>query len=298
MIDDRLPSLSALRAFAFTAEHGSFSAAGRQLNVTHAAIAQQVRALEAHLGIQLVERRGRGVDLTVPGRMLADDLNAGFSALSAAVRRVLVETERRPVSISMTPSFASDWMMPRLAKLREAEPDIDLMIHPSAALVDLSAGEHDFAIRFGRGDWVDGHADWLMPTTFVIAGAKKFLPGEGAPLVEQLAQCPWLLEIGTEERNLWLKQQGVQVTDGSSVVHLPGNMMLSALREGQGIAATVRLFIEEDVQQGRLHILWEGTSEETGYYLARSKTHLRPTAQAVYDWLLKEAGQEAPQDVP
>ncbi|WP_350333297.1 LysR substrate-binding domain-containing protein [Coralliovum pocilloporae] len=292
-MSDYLPSLSALRAFAATARHGSFSAAGRELNVTHAAVAQQVRALEAHLGLGLVERRGRGVELTALGQSFAHDLNDGFSALSQAVKRVLAQDSVRPVSITMTPSFASDWMMPRLSKFRDAHPDVDLMIHPSTALIDLKTSDHDFAIRFGSGDWPDTASTWLMPTVFVIAGIRDFLPNEEEPLGDQLARYPWLQEVGTEEQQLWLRQQGLEAADGARVTHLPGYMVLSALRQGQGIAATARLFIEDDIKAGHLHILWENDSHNSGYYLVQAQSRLRPSAQTVADWLHQEAQDSA-----
>jgi LysR family transcriptional regulator, glycine cleavage system transcriptional activator len=110
----RLPPLTALRAFAAVAQSGSFSAAARALNVTHAAVAQQVRALEEHLDQPLVARDGRALALTAEGEQLAAALNDGFATMQRGIDALRATDGDRPLRISLTAGFAAQWLMPRL----------------------------------------------------------------------------------------------------------------------------------------------------------------------------------------
>ena len=111
-----LPSLAALRAFEVAARTGSYSAAAQELNVTHAAIAQHVRAVEAHLDTVLMVRDGRAMAPTEVGATLAAELSAGFRQIVEAVEAINADIEARPISVSVTPSFADNWLMPRLTR--------------------------------------------------------------------------------------------------------------------------------------------------------------------------------------
>lgn len=291
-----MPPLSALKAFEVTARCLSFSAAGREMNVTHAAIAQQVRALEKALNVQLVQRQGRGLALTDEGERLAADLRAGFARIRQGVERIIQEEADKPVRITLSPSFASDWLMPRLSGFREAHPDIDLMIHPSTKVVDLKTESFDLAIRYGNGDWPGMQVDKLIATQLVVAGtpalARQVCHGDLAVL----GTLPWLEESGTSDRALWLRQQGLVKGAVSRVTYLPGQMMLAALREGQGIAATTMLFIEDDLKRKTLEVIWSGDNRETGYFLVTATQTPRPAVKAFMRWLkarVRDAEREA-----
>ncbi|MEM0944316.1 MAG: LysR family transcriptional regulator, partial [Pseudomonadota bacterium] len=149
----KLPSLASLRAFEAAARHLGFSAAGRELNVSHAAVAQQVRGLEAFLGLKLVARAGRGLELTPEGVLLADHLAEGFGKISSGIQQLTEAESARPLHITMTPSFAIGWLMPRLPLFREAHPEVELMVNPTVNVVSLADAGYDLAIRFGRGPW-------------------------------------------------------------------------------------------------------------------------------------------------
>jgi LysR family glycine cleavage system transcriptional activator len=112
----QMPALAALRAFEATARTGGFSAAARQLNVTHAAVAQQVRALETRLAVALVWRDGRGLRLTPEGQRLAVALNAGFATIRDGVRALTDGATQKPLTVTLPPAFAAEWLMPRLAR--------------------------------------------------------------------------------------------------------------------------------------------------------------------------------------
>ena len=146
-----LPSLSALRAFAALAQTGSFTRAGEALNVSHAAVSQQVRALEERLGVPLLPRDGRRGVLTAEGERLAAALDTAFLAIGRAVDEVTGADAWRPLQVTTTSAFAMSWLMPRLSEFRHEHPQIELMLNPTAQLVELAPGGVDVAIRFGRG---------------------------------------------------------------------------------------------------------------------------------------------------
>ncbi|MEM6901511.1 MAG: LysR substrate-binding domain-containing protein [Pseudomonadota bacterium] len=148
---DWIPSLNALRAFEATARHLSFVQAAEELHVTPAAVKQLVRKLEETLGLSLIERAGRGLRLTAVGQAGLADLSTGFDGLTRAVHRMLTEGGRHRLIVSVEPSFATGWLVPRLDRFRVCQPDVDVLIDSSSHLVDLLRGDADVAIRFGSG---------------------------------------------------------------------------------------------------------------------------------------------------
>ena len=287
-----LPPLAALRAFEATARHLGFSAAARELNVTHAAVAQQVRALERDLGAALVERSGRALALTPAGAALARDMIEGFATLRAGIARHRQAAAAAPVSIAMTPSFAVSWFLPRMAAFRAAHPGIELSLDPGAELVDMAAGARDIALRWGEGGWPGVEADLILPTSFVVCAAPD--------LVNQIADerdlldLPWFEEQGRSEQVAAVAAMGLGEARARSVTQVPGYMLLAALRDGQGVAATTRLFVEEDVAAGRLRILWEDARPNRGYHLLTRKGRLRPEVETVRRWLRRQAAASRP----
>ena len=132
-----LPSLNSLRAFATVAETGSYTQAGTTLNVSHAAVSQQVKALEARLEMTLVTREGRGIKLTNEGAALARDLATGFDTIRKGVEVLTGVDATRPVQFTMSPAFAMSWLMPRIMEFQLQHPEVTLMLNPTINLVEL-----------------------------------------------------------------------------------------------------------------------------------------------------------------
>ena len=126
----------------------SYSAAGRELNVSHAAVSQQVKALEAHTGLRLVQKAGRGIAPTAEGAVLAARLTESFGQVAETLDDLVSAETERPVHVTMTPSFAVSWFLPRMPMFRVAYPDIDLVVNPTVGLIDLANTECDLAISF------------------------------------------------------------------------------------------------------------------------------------------------------
>ena len=283
-----LPPLTALRAFAALAESGSASAAGDALNVSHAAISQQIKSLEAHMGLTLVERTGRNLGLTPEGRQLAEALDNGFGSIARTVEALTGADAGRPLQISATPSFAAFWLMPRLAAFRQAHPDTDIMIDPTPQIVKIEPGGIDIAIRYGTGDWPGLDAHLLLKSPIVAVAAPSLVDGIEISEPADLVGLPWLQEYGTNEASDWLRAQGVTADRDGGMTQVPGNLLLDGLRNGYGVAVTVHEWVCQDIAAGRLLELFR-EKESAGYYIVSRKGPLRPRAKAFAAWLRREA---------
>lgn len=154
-MSDWLPSLNSLRAFTATARTLSFEKASRELGVTPAAVKQLVRKLEVQLGTSLIERSGRGLRLTAAGAAGLSDLNGGFLNLAAGVQKIRRFDRRSRLVLSVEPSLASLWLVPRLHRFQKIAPDVDVLINTSSHLIDIGGNEADIAIRFGENNRED-----------------------------------------------------------------------------------------------------------------------------------------------
>lgn len=289
----RMPPLAALRAFAAFAETGNLAQAGAALNVSHAAISQQLRALEAHLGVALLDRSGRALALTAEGRQLADALALGFGAIWAAVQDLAGRAADRPLHVSVTPSLAGYWLLPRLAGFSQAHPEVSLRVDPTPQLIDPKPGGIDLALRHGAGPWPGMEVESLLPAPLAVVAAPSLLRGQRIDSPADLAALPWIEELGTNEASAWLAAQGAAAPDAARRIQLPGNLTLESARAGQGVLLIVRLFVEADLAAGRLVELFQ-TREDCFYHIVARPGPLRPAARAFVNWLRREAQRSAP----
>lgn len=287
----KLPPLSALRAFAAYAQTGSLAQAGAALNVSHAAISQQMRGLETHLGLALVDRSGRQMALTAEGAALASALHDGFDRMLETIEALTGANADRPLHIACTPSFAANWLMPRLAGFRAQHPDINLVIDPNPALTDPKPDGTDVALRFGTGPWPGLENQPLMPAPLVVVGAPQLFPDGPPEHPRDLLSLPWLREIGTSETSQWLLMRGVEELYGAAVTQVPGNLMIDGARQGQGVAVTTRLAVEGDLAAGTLLALFEDDTQGAGYHIVTRPGPLRPPLRAFVTWLRKETAK-------
>lgn len=283
-----LPPLSALRAFAAFAQTGNVTDAGDALGVSHAAISQQLRALEGHLDASLLDRSGRGLALTAHGERLAAALKTGFSGILDAVEQITGQQDLRPLHISTTPTFAASWLMPRLSTFREANPQVDLMLDPTPEVVTLGSDGIDLAIRYGAGDWPGLETEMLLNSPMVVVAAPS-LVGEGClPDLKELANFPWIEEFCTSESTRWLRRFGVHKA-AAGLMQVPGNLMLDGARDGQGVVVTVRAFVERDIAAGRLRELHCEEDPNAGYHIVTRPGVMRPALKSFVAWLRREA---------
>lgn len=286
----RLPSLSALRAFCAFVQTGSVTDAGAALNVSHAAISQQLRSLETHLGTPLFDRSNRALELTDEGRDLARALEDGFGRIAAGVEVLASSDAQRALNVGCTPTFASAWLMPRLGSFQIEHPGVDMILTPSPVLTDPSSGAIDVAIRYGNGGWAGLESEPLVASPLVVVAAPSLFKGRIPEEPKDLINYPWLEELGTTESSSWLAARGLSDQRVLSRTEVPGNLMLDGARNGQGVAVSTRIAVAEDLAAGRLIAVFEDRLD-AGYHLVTRPGVQRAPLKAFLRWIRREAGK-------
>jgi LysR family glycine cleavage system transcriptional activator len=289
----RIPSLSALRAFEATARHGGFSAAARELNVTHAAVAQHVRALEADFGVALVSRSAQGMALTRDGRALAEQLAEAFGTIASAVDLLRSQQEERPVRVTLTPAFAEAWLVPRLGIFWQEHPEIEVALHPSTASVDLKRGDHDLAIRFGTGDWPGLCSVPLLGSRYVLVAPPDYANGAGTleELGDPSRHC-WFFAAAAREQQVWGAALGLDFTQIPFQDMQSNPVALAAVRAGLGLSIQSRKIVEKDLADGRLIALAEGEDAGLQYYMVTTEAPRPRNVDRFMKWLVAEAARD------
>ncbi|MGR3493617.1 MAG: LysR family transcriptional regulator [Shimia sp.] len=289
--------LTLLRAFEAAARRGSLSAAARELNVTHAAIAQNVRKLERDLGQSLLIRSGAGMTTTPTGAQLARDLGEGFSTLKRGVQSVRDLTEDRPISLTCTPTFAEYWLMPRLSAFWAAHPGVQIAIAPSVAAVDLAREGYDIAIRHGRGPWLGVIAEpFVQADALLVATPNYDVPDRLGGLTEAkrkaLMALPWLLDESYGEYWRWVRSLGIDPDRVRSRRFTTNVLVIAATRGGLGVSVQPRSIVARDLEAGILHVLHESSDEQSALsWLLTLDAPQRPALKTFLKWLRAEAAR-------
>lgn len=290
-----LPPLSALRAFDSVGRHDSLSHAGRELNVTHAAMSQQMRKLEEWLGTSLFNRENRRMILTEAGSVYHKSVRRAFDALEHATQSVSRSDDQRPLMVTTTPSFASRWLVPRLGKFQNKYPDVPIYIAPGNNVVDFKTASIDIGIRFGAGNWPDLSVERLLNADLIPVCTQSYLD-RNSPLDRPSdIQHHFLLHDGDESEWLhWLGVNGVpdlQLDRG--IVYSDAVFAYQAAIEGQGLYLAELGLVRDDIGTGRLIAALDGRKGITGFYHIVSPVGrpLRTNAQIFKNWLIEEAAR-------
>lgn len=281
----KIPSLLALRAFEAAARHRSFTKAAAELNVTQAAVAQHVRALERELGEVLTARDGRGIEITATGHRLAKALFDGFSTIEDAIDTIAAQTEARPLALSTTPAFATNWLMPRIGAFWAKHPEINVAITPNLETVDLRKDAYDLAIRYGRGSWPGVESELLTDGQFWVVGHPKLLEGRVATCLSDAVDLPWVLDDAMHERQALAESEGVDFNKLDTKVMRPNTLVLSAVKVGLGLTIQSKSLVEDDVRRGELQKICQLHHPEYGYYLLSICLRILPTSTSATAWL-------------
>ncbi len=280
----QLPSLTSLRAFAALADGKSYTRAATALNVSHAAVSQQVKALEERLGISLVTRAGRGIALTMEGELLARDLEIGFAAIRRGVDVLGGAGASRPVQITMSPAFATEWLMPRIAEFQVQHPEITLMLNPTGELVELKPGGVDTAIRYRSSDRLEKDVTSVLISDTVVIGTPALIGLRALRDPAMLMDMPWLQELGTNEVAEWMARRGVKLDRPLIINHMPGNLIMEAVRRGDGITYTARAFFQDEIRSGQVVVL-HSEPAFGHYYIETCPGVMRPPVKTFVNWL-------------
>jgi LysR family glycine cleavage system transcriptional activator len=248
-----------------------------------------VRALEDELGVSLMRREGRRAVPTPEGSRLAATLAAAFEDIRRAVDELTGADATRPLQISTTPAFAMSWLMPRLSEFRYEHPEAEMMLNPTAETVELKPGGIDVAIRYGTGGWRGLDAELLVPTTYVLVGAPSLIGERRIAEPSDILDLPWLQELGTSEMSAWLRDCGVDAPRKENLTHLPGHLVLEALRNGDGVSLMTTAVVEREIASGALTVLFEEARPGLGYYIVTRPGVMRPPLKAFVAWLRRHA---------
>jgi LysR family glycine cleavage system transcriptional activator len=250
------PPLSILRTFEAAARHASFARAAQELNVTPAAVSQQMRLLEGRLSVELFSRSARGLTVTSAGRDYAASVAKGLAQIEAATRSLGSRDRAGILQLATFASFATFWLLPRLNDFRSRYPEIDLRLSLSLQLASLADGGTDIAIRFGRGVYEDGRSTLLLEDSAVAVCSPALLAGRPIPRKPpDLLGLSLIRDAGliADERSLhWRSWIGEQETEHRFVNMPDGMMSLQAALLSQGVALTRRSLTLDLVREGRL----------------------------------------------
>lgn len=184
--------------------------------------------------------------------------------------------------------------MPRLPEFRAAHPETDILIDPSAEFVTLSPDGVDVAIRFGSGKWPDLDSTMLFHSPIAVVAAPSLLAGHEISGPDDLKALPWLEELGLSEGTGWMRNQGVTSELTGGFLQVPGNLLMDAARDGQGVAVVAYVFVERDIQAGRLVLLSMDERQGAGYHVVTRSGVQRPPVRAFVRWLKRTAAKNGP----
>lgn len=284
----RLPPLRALAAFQTVARCGSFTRAADLLNVTQSGISRQIAQLEDHLGAALFERQPTGVVLTRIGEDYAKEVGRILDALQSLEAGHLTRRGSDQVTIACSRGVADLWVLPRLAPLRQAFPDLDLKLIVNDFFQQLRQDEYDLAIYYRPTRPRDHLVEPL--------GSEAMLPvmaPHGARLLER--ETPTLLTVEETHKEWtdwgnWLSAMCVELPPEALRWKLGDyHLSIEAARQGLGIAMGWTWVLADDLERGTLVPADDRVFTGPGtYYLMRPTTrHQRQIARQVGDWLVE-----------
>jgi LysR family glycine cleavage system transcriptional activator len=295
-----LPGLGLLRGFEATARHLSFTRAAAELGVTPAAVSHHVRELERLLQVTLLRRSSRSVKPTAEGEILRAGVAEGLESIRRAVQRITGETRRRLV-ISVSPSFAAKWLMPRLPRFLKDHPDADVRLDVNLRPPAFSRDDADLGLRFGNGVYEGLGVDRLFDETIFPVCSPALLAGPRPLKKPEDLRHHTLLHVEWHAQGavwpsweMWLQAAGVTGVDANRGLHLSLTALaLQAAMDGQGVALGDSTLVADDLAAGRLvrpfRVSLRGPAGFC-YHLVYPPTALdRPLVKAFRDWVLLEA---------
>jgi len=293
-----LPPLNALRAFEAAARHLSFRKAAEELNVTPAAISQQIRLLEDRLECRLFHRLTRSISLTQEGLRLAPAVADAFGRISVALAELRRVSAGSPLTVSVMPSFAVKWLIPRLSRFRALHPDIDVRIAAEDRRADFVSDDVDIAVRFGSGNYPGLHVELFLQDDIFPVCSPSLLRERPAPACpEDLLAFPLLHDrrpAAGEDWWSWLAALGLSHTvPAGGTTFSQQDMVLQAAMDSQGVALSRTQLVAEDLKAGRLVMpVREKVRASQSYYLVCLAESLEMAKVAAFrDWMVTEAAE-------
>lgn len=311
----RLPALSTFRTFEAAVRHLSFAKAAAELNVTPAAVSQQIKKLESYLGVALFLRGPNTLTLTDDAQAMYPKIRAGLDQFAAGVE-LTQHHAQRALHVTAPPAFAARWLIPRLGRFSAAHPEVlvritslignidepDAVLVQSTNLIDPRSETSEVAIRFGTGLYPAYQVEHLFTPDFVVACSPSLCSGDLALQQPQnLSRHVLIHDDSTREVvsmpswQSWLLKAGVSGVDVARGLRFSNAILtLEAALDGQGVALVQKQLIEADVASARLHIPFATSlPSHYAYHLVLAKTATtQPVVLAFQQWLRQEIDQD------
>ena len=296
-LKDRLPPANSLIVFEAVARQQSFTNAAAELMVSQAAVSRQVQVAEDALGVKLFDRQHRKIQLTQPGTFLFNSITMGLEHIARTCDEIRIGEKAADITISSSVTFASFWLMSRIAKFRAQFPGVDVSLVASAKVRDLGTSGLDFAIRYGKGAWPNAKVDFMFGNDiFPVCSPAYYETHQPMKKVSDLYKTT-LLKLSRFDRNWirwddWFEAFGLANQPDTNALRYDNYLLLiNAAIRGEGIALSGRRLAEDMISNNELvRPISASLKSEFAFYLLRPLTGtMSPIKTQFREWLLTEA---------
>ncbi|ARQ57426.1 MULTISPECIES: LysR substrate-binding domain-containing protein [Rhizobium] len=284
-MSSRLPPLNPLRAFEATARHGSVSAAGRELNVTHGAISHQIRTLEESLGVRLFERGGKWLKLTSQGALLMPVVSNAFSDIAAAKAAMTRPSTGGTLRVTCVAAVLSLWLIPRLQEFTDQYPDIQLDLRASNEPNNLNSPNVDLCILYGSGNWPNYWSRlWSRMELFPVV-SPALMNRRPLRSPRDLRDHMLLHADRGNEWNTWLTAAGIALPARQHMMS-DARLSIEAAMHGHGVALGDNITTAHMIARGELIAPFDLTvpANDAVYVACRTEAHATPIVRVFIDW--------------
>lgn len=285
--------LNAIRAIEIVARRGSLAPAAEELGVTPGAVSQHIRRAEERLGRELFERTPRGLVPSPALRDILPQLSAGFVALADGLA-ALRGSDEHTLTLTMGNVFASRWLGWRLGRFSARNPGIEVKMVVTGRVLDLTRSDIDCAIRFGRGDWPDAHAELIGGERYTPVCAPALAAAIHSPA--DLSRVPVIHDTSTMlSWDAWWAAAGRPPSPVSGPTFDDPALAFDAAISGQGVLLAVDMMSADAVSDGRLaRPLPISATSGVGYWFVTAKGRREPDKTRRFrEWLRAEVPASA-----
>lgn len=290
-----IPDITTLQAFECAARHGSFTQAAHELNLTQSAVSRQIKDLENQLGVLLFERIRQRILLSDAGRKFLPEVRRLLNQTEDTMLRAMASAQSTSsFSIATLPTFGARWLMPRISDFLDKHPGIALNIASRSGVFDFEEQPFDLAIHYGQPVWAHATCSFLCSEVIVPVASPRLLKTQQLSMAEELEDQP-LLHLATRPKMWaqWFESCGLE---GKSAYRghrfEQFSMVISAAVAGLGFALLPLYLIEQELQSGKLVLLFEKPMRtENDYYLVVPEGKLEnPLTQEFRQWISSQVG--------
>lgn len=290
-----IPHLRAFQAFDMAGTLSNLSRAAESMNLTHGAVSRQIKQLEEYLGAQLLYRHPGGVKMTEAGEQLHMATQQAFSALRSGIEKVQRNQDPQSVTITLSSSLATKWLVPRLPDFRASHPGLNMFLDTNDDMVDFAESDVDVALRYGVPNWSGLHCERLVSEELIVAASPALIQNETLPMTPAaISRLPLLHDSFNPAWNEWADAVGLPRSQLGAPKLMFGDsaVLITSAADGQGVALVRRLLAQDDLAAGRI-IRLDNSSVSLGralYFVCRQGDQDKPAIRSLRNWLFSVLG--------